>query len=106
MIYLASVIGMISNACIMIVVFAIIVSLLLILLYLADCVNPDNMPRYLRKIFKIILIAFLGSIFIPSEITIYKILAVKYAKELSLSPTGEKVYKLINKKLDEALEEK
>lgn len=48
--------------------------------------------------------------FIPSKQTIYMMAATSYTQELAANPKvtemGDKVYKLLNEKLDEALEKK
>lgn len=54
--------------------------------------------------------SFLTVVMIPSEKTIYSIAAIKMGKEISKNEkvieTSDKIYKLLNQKLDEVLKEK
>lgn len=56
------------------------------------------------------ILLILISILIPSKQTIYTIAAVKYGEQVIKTPeareVGEKVYKILNQKLDEVLKEK
>ncbi len=55
-------------------------------------------------------LSFLAVVLLPSEKTIYSIAAIKMGKEISKNEkvieTSDKIYKLLNQKLDEVLKEK
>lgn len=111
MIYLAEVSGTLKEGLIFISILLIAMFLIFFPIILTEFKSEllKNKRFIIKSAIALIIIALAGAL-LPSEKTIYSIAAIKMGKELSKNEnvieTYDKVYKLLNQKLDELIEKK
>jgi hypothetical protein len=105
LVYLASIVDTVKASAG--VLFMII--LIAFLFYLFVCLMDGERVRHGKKISAVILFMGLVNLFTPSEKTIYLMAGASIAQDIANSPKTaaamEKVYKIVEKKLDSQLEE-
>lgn len=114
-IYLAEVVGNIKTAIEVVSVLSVIASIIIITIaamYSSENLNDEdgiefrkNVWGKTKKFFYGGIIALFISFFLPGQTTLYMIGASEMSEELLNSETGQKVYTILNEKLDNALEE-
>jgi hypothetical protein len=99
-----------SNIAVFLVIFAIIFGFSMAVFFLkaGDSFDSDSVKfKTLGTRLGIAAIALCSiSVLIPSKSTMYLMAGASVAKEVAASETGKRVQELVNKKLDEMLQEK
>lgn len=80
------------------------------IVFILACGNEDNnyddIYPFLKKLFITALISIFFIVFIPSRETVLLMAGVSITQDIAASDTGKKAIKVLDKKLDEMLEEK